>query len=57
VLNSFSTTSVYETPRFRERSDQDIRLRAFYIGLSWSLGSGPRRQPEQFDFSASPTGG
>ncbi|MBX9615541.1 MAG: TonB-dependent receptor [Caulobacteraceae bacterium] len=57
VLNSFSTTSVFETPLFRERSEQDIRLRAFYIGLSWSLGSGPRRQPEQFDFSAAPTGG
>lgn len=57
VLNSFSNTSVYETPLFRERSEQNIRLRAFYIGLSWSLGSGPRRQPEQFDFSAGPTGG
>lgn len=57
VLNSFSNTSVYETPLFRERSEQNIRLRAFYIGLSWSLGSGPRRQPEQFDFSTGPTGG
>ncbi|WP_396595059.1 TonB-dependent receptor domain-containing protein [Brevundimonas sp. R86498] len=57
VLNSFGNTSVYETPLFRERSEQNIRLRAFYIGLSWSLGSGPRRQPEQFDFSTGPTGG
>lgn len=57
VLNSFSNTSTYETPLFRERSEQNIRLRAFYIGLSWSLGSGPRRQPEQFDFSTGPTGG
>jgi len=57
VFNSFSNTSVYETPLFRERSSQDISLRAFYIGLTWSLGSGPRRTPEQFDFSTGPTGG
>ncbi|WP_262423441.1 outer membrane beta-barrel family protein [Brevundimonas denitrificans] len=57
VLNSFSNDTVYETPQFRERFEQDIRLRAFYIGLSYSFGSGPRRQPEQFDFSTSPTGG
>ncbi|MEH6665257.1 MAG: outer membrane beta-barrel family protein [Brevundimonas sp.] len=57
VLNSFSNDTVYETPQFRERFEQDIRLRAFYIGLSYSFGSGPRRQPEQFDFSTAPTGG
>jgi len=57
VLNSFSNDTVYETPQFRERFEQDIRLRAFYIGLSYSFGSGPRRQPEQFDFSTSPAGG
>lgn len=57
VLNSFSNDTVFETPQFRERFEQDIRLRAFYIGLSYSFGSGPRRQPEQFDFSTSPAGG
>jgi outer membrane receptor protein involved in Fe transport len=57
VLNSFSNDTVYETPQFRERFEQDIRLRAFYIGLTYSFGSGPRRQPEQFDFSTAPTGG
>ncbi len=57
VLNSFGTDTVFETPQFRERFEQDIRLRAFYIGLSYSFGSGPRRQPEQFDFSTSPAGG
>ncbi|AQR63262.1 TonB-dependent receptor [Brevundimonas sp. LM2] len=57
VLASFNNTTVYETPLFRDRSEQTINLRAFYIGLSWTLGSGPRRQPEQFDFSAGPTGG
>ncbi|MFN4297902.1 MAG: TonB-dependent receptor domain-containing protein, partial [Brevundimonas sp.] len=57
VLNSFSNDTVFETPQFRERFEQDIRLRAFYIGLTYSFGSGPRRQPEQFDFSTAPTGG
>lgn len=57
VLNSFSNDTVFETPQFRERFEQNIRLRAFYIGLTYSFGSGPRRQPEQFDFSTAPTGG
>lgn len=57
VLNSFGGATVYDTPQFRERTEQDIKLRAFYIGLTWTLGSGPRRQPEQFDFSAPAAGG
>lgn len=56
LFNTFNTTTLYETPQFRERSEQDIKLRAFYIGLTWNFG-GPRRQPEQFDFSTGPTGG
>lgn len=56
IFNTFNTNTVYETPLFREELDQDIRLRAFYIGLSYAFGSGPRRQPEQFDFSTGPTG-
>lgn len=59
VLNSFGGATVYDTPLFKERTEQDIRLRAFYIGLTWTLGGGPRRQPEQFDFSSGggPAGG
>ena len=57
ILNSFGGATTYDTPQFRDRSDQDINLRAFYLGLSWSFGGGPRRQPEQFDFSTGPTGG
>jgi outer membrane receptor protein involved in Fe transport len=57
ILNSFGGATTYDTPLFRERSDQDINLRAFYLGLTWSFGGGPRRQPEQFDFSTGPTGG
>lgn len=56
ILNSFGGDTVYDTPLFRDRSSQDLNLRAFYLGLSWSFG-GPRRQPEQFDFSTGPSGG
>lgn len=56
IFNTFNTNTVFETPAFREELDQNIRLRAFYIGLSYAFGSGPRRQPEQFDFSTGPTG-
>ena len=57
ILNSFNSATVFETPLFRERSEQNVRLRAFYVGLTWTLGSGPRRQPEQFDFSGPQSGG
>ncbi len=57
VLGTFNNDTVFETPAFREEFNQDINLTAFYIGLTWTLGSGPRRQPEQFDFSTGPTGG
>ncbi|QYF88150.1 TonB-dependent receptor domain-containing protein [Brevundimonas sp. PAMC22021] len=57
ILSSFNSATVFETPLFRERSEQNIRLRAFYVGLTWTLGSGPRRQPEQFDFSGPQSGG
>ncbi|WP_240387350.1 outer membrane beta-barrel family protein [Brevundimonas naejangsanensis] len=57
LFNSFGGATVYDTPQFRERVEQDIKLRAFYVGLTWSFGGGPRRQPEQFDFSTGPTGG
>lgn len=57
ILNSFGGATTYDTPQFRERFDQDLNLRAFYLGLTWSFGGGPRRQPEQFDFSTGPTGG
>ncbi len=57
VLGTFNNDSVFETPAFREEFNQDINLTAFYVGFSWALGNGQRRQPEQFDFSTGPTGG
>lgn len=55
LLNSFTTRTAFNTPLFRDRSGQDIRLRAVLIDLTYKLGSAPRRQPEQFDFSTVPT--
>ncbi len=57
ILNSFNNTTTYNTPLFREVSEQNISLRAFYVGLTWSFGSSPRKPPEQFDFSTGPAGG
>lgn len=57
LLNSFRITSTYETPLFRDRSGQHLKLRSVLIGLTYNLGSTPRRQPEQFDFTTLPTAG
>ena len=57
IFDTFENVTTYDTPLFRERSEQQIGLRAIFIGLTYSFGSGPRRQPEQFDFSAGQTGG
>lgn len=57
IFNSFNNKTVFDTPLFREETEQKIKLRAFYVGLTWSFGAGPRRQPEQFDFSAPSAGG
>lgn len=57
VLGTFNNDTVFETPAFRDELNQDINLTAFYVGLTWTLGNGQRRQPEQFDFSTGPTGG
>jgi ferric enterobactin receptor len=57
VFDTFENVTTYDTPLFRERSEQQIGLRAVFIGLTYSFGSSPRRPPEQFDFSAGQTGG
>jgi hypothetical protein len=57
VLGTFNNDTVFQTPAFRDELNQNINLTAFYVGLTWTLGNGQRRQPEQFDFSTGPTGG
>ncbi|MDP3657961.1 MAG: outer membrane beta-barrel family protein [Brevundimonas sp.] len=55
VFDEFGSTTTIETPTFTDRTRMTFGGRAAYIGLTWSFGSGQRR-PEQFDFSAPPTG-
>ncbi|WP_312147304.1 TonB-dependent receptor domain-containing protein [Brevundimonas sp.] len=57
ILNSFGGATTYDAPLFREKVEQDLNLRAFYLGLTWSFGGGPRKPEPQFDFSTGPTGG
>ena len=56
LFDEFGAVTTIETPTFTDRTSQTFGGRAAYIGLTWSFGSGQRR-PEQFDFSAAPTGG
>lgn len=56
LLDEFGAVTDIATPTFTDRTSQTFGGRAAYIGLTWSFGSGQRR-PEQFDFSAAPTGG
>lgn len=57
LLNSFRIRTAYDTPQFRDQSGQHLKLRSVLIGLTYNMGSTPRRQPEQFDFTTLPTGG
>lgn len=56
LLDEYGATTTIESPTFTDRTSMIFGGRAAYIGLTWSFGSGQRR-PEQFDFSAAPTGG
>ena len=51
VLGTFSWTEVIDTPLIRQRSEREFNARSVYIGLSWTFGSGPRRQRDPgFEF-------
>ena len=56
LFDEFGAVTDIATPTFTDRTSQVFGGRAAYIGLTWAFGSGQRR-PEQFDFSAAPTGG
>lgn len=55
VFDDFGDTTSIETPVFTDRTSRSFGGRAFYVGLTWNFGQGPRR-PEQFDFSGPQTG-
>ena len=58
AFDQFGDVTTYDTPDFRDRTERHFGGRAAYIGLTWSLGGGPRRQQDpQFDFSAPQSGG
>nr|WP_168047452.1 TonB-dependent receptor [Brevundimonas alba] len=57
VFDEFGDVTVFDTPAFRERTERRFGGRAWYVGLTYSFGQGPRRQEPQFDFSAPQTGG
>ena len=58
LLDEFGDVTTYDTPTFRDRTERQFGGRAAYVGLSWTFGSGPRRQQDpQFDFGSAPTGG
>jgi hypothetical protein len=58
LLDEFGDVTTYDTPTFRDRTERHFGGRAAYVGLTWTFGSGPRRQQDpQFDFGSAPTGG
>lgn len=58
VFDEMGDVTTFDTPQFHDRVERKFGGRAAYIGLTWSLGSGPRRQQDpQFDFSAPQAGG
>lgn len=58
LFDEFGDVVTYDTPQFRERTQRQFGGRSAYVGLTWTLGTGPRRQQDpQFDFSAPQTGG
>lgn len=58
VFDNFGDVTTFETPTFRDRTERTFGGRAWYVGLTYAFGQGPRRQQDpQFDFSAAPTGG
>ncbi|GAA0642794.1 outer membrane beta-barrel family protein [Brevundimonas lenta] len=58
LLDDFGDVTTYDTPTFTDRTERTFGGRAWYVGLTYSFGGGPRRQQDpQFDFSAPQTGG
>ena len=55
LFANFGDVTTFETPTFRDRTERTFGGRAWYVGLTYAVGQGPRRpQDPQFDFSATP---
>lgn len=51
VLDSAEQNVVIDTPDFSDRVSTRFQQPAFFIGLTWNFGGGPRRQEPAFDFN------
>ncbi len=45
VFDTFSARQIIDTPQLHDRNIGTGRIRAAYVGLSWSFGSPPKRPP------------
>ena len=54
VFDSFRSHSVIDTPQLHDVTIGAGRIRAAYVGLSWSFGALPKRQPAQPPEGAEP---
>jgi outer membrane receptor for ferrienterochelin and colicin len=57
IFDDYRQTVAIETPILRDRTQSRTASRTFFIGLTWTFGSGQQRAPDQFDFSTSAGGG
>jgi len=43
---------ILNAPELRGRVESTFGARSLYIGLTWTFGTGPRRQPDRFEFDS-----
>lgn len=46
------STQILDAPQLRGRVASTFGARSVYLGLTWTFGSGPRRQPDRFEFDS-----
>ena len=57
VLNSYKDVLVIDTPQLKDRLKTSVKLRALFVGVTYTFGSGPGRRDPGMDFGASGVGG
>jgi hypothetical protein len=50
ILDTAEITAITDTPDFQDRSRVRFSEPTYYIGLTYTFGSSPRRQEPAFDF-------
>ncbi|WP_164511886.1 TonB-dependent receptor domain-containing protein [Brevundimonas fluminis] len=51
ILDTAEQKIVVDTPAFSDRVTARFQEPAFFVGLTWNFGGGPRRQEPAFDFN------